>query len=427
LTQIVEKNAVGTVINQSNQTYDPNDLRIGMTANGATERYVYGQNQNIGLQFNGSGALTNRYLHGNSIDAILADESNGSTLWTFTDHQNSVRDLGDDSGVVRNHLTYSAFGELTSQSDPSVTTQFGYTGREFEPATGLQYNRGRFYAPFTGKFLSPDPIGFDSGDVNLYRYVSNRPITDVDPSGQYGKLNSFNRSGNYVTAEIGWEFGYKNERREPKDGLLTDKKLSSYGVTLTGRRYRTEDMGHLVPALLGGSEFNKMQDPRDNFISQDPIMNQEPYNRFSKRVNERFKDYYKAYREECRKRGEFRRENSIRILGLPNPFCDCEYPWPKNPNEPTLTYRVGLVMPQPNTQYLESKFPNRPEKINVSVTFNRNSLLSMSNEYKSLPDIATTTAEFTNYINFVGANPRRFTKRPNTYKLKQNDARIGNF
>jgi RHS repeat-associated protein len=183
LTQITERNTAGTVINQSNQTYDPNDLRIGKTANGTTERYVYAQNQNIGLKFDGSGALTNRYLYGNSIDAILADESNGSTLWTFTDHQNSVRDLGDDSGAVRNHLTYSAFGELTSQSDPSVATQFGYTGREFEPATGIQYNRGRFYAPFTGKFLSPDPIGFSGGDPNLYRYVKNSPVGAIDPSG----------------------------------------------------------------------------------------------------------------------------------------------------------------------------------------------------------------------------------------------------
>jgi RHS repeat-associated protein len=84
---------------------------------------------------------------------------------------------------VRNHLTYSAFGELTSQSDPSVATQFGYTGREFEPATGVQYNRGRFYAPFTGKFLSPDPIGFSGGDPNLYRYVRNNPQSYTDPLG----------------------------------------------------------------------------------------------------------------------------------------------------------------------------------------------------------------------------------------------------
>ena len=38
------------------------------------------------------------------------------------------------------------------------------------------------YNPETGRFLSEDPIGFDGGDENLYRYVYNNPINSVDPS-----------------------------------------------------------------------------------------------------------------------------------------------------------------------------------------------------------------------------------------------------
>jgi uncharacterized protein RhaS with RHS repeats len=39
------------------------------------------------------------------------------------------------------------------------------------------------YNPSTGRFLSEDPIGFNSGDVNLYRYVGNSPVVFGDPSG----------------------------------------------------------------------------------------------------------------------------------------------------------------------------------------------------------------------------------------------------
>jgi uncharacterized protein RhaS with RHS repeats len=39
------------------------------------------------------------------------------------------------------------------------------------------------YNPSTGRFLSEDPIGFDGGDTNLYRYVSNNPVNYTDPSG----------------------------------------------------------------------------------------------------------------------------------------------------------------------------------------------------------------------------------------------------
>jgi len=33
-------------------------------------------------------------------------------------------------------------------------------------------------------FLQPDPIGFAAGDVNLYRYVRNNPINEIDPFGE---------------------------------------------------------------------------------------------------------------------------------------------------------------------------------------------------------------------------------------------------
>ncbi len=39
------------------------------------------------------------------------------------------------------------------------------------------------YDPKTGTFLRPDPLGFDSGDYNLFRYCRNNPINLTDPSG----------------------------------------------------------------------------------------------------------------------------------------------------------------------------------------------------------------------------------------------------
>lgn len=39
------------------------------------------------------------------------------------------------------------------------------------------------YAPIVGRFTTEDPIGFDSGDSNFYRYVGNNPLVETDPSG----------------------------------------------------------------------------------------------------------------------------------------------------------------------------------------------------------------------------------------------------
>ena len=41
-----------------------------------------------------------------------------------------------------------------------------------------------FFNPDTGRFLSEDPIGFDGGDSNLYRYVGNNLINFTDPFGE---------------------------------------------------------------------------------------------------------------------------------------------------------------------------------------------------------------------------------------------------
>ncbi|MCF6245636.1 MAG: RHS repeat-associated core domain-containing protein, partial [Sulfurovum sp.] len=57
-----------------------------------------------------------------------------------------------------------------------------YTGREMD-ADDLYYYRARYYDPNTQRFLSLDPIGFEAGDFNFYRYVGNDPVNFRDPSG----------------------------------------------------------------------------------------------------------------------------------------------------------------------------------------------------------------------------------------------------
>jgi len=46
------------------------------------------------------------------------------------------------------------------------------------------YVRARHLDTQRGRWISRDPIGLESGDSNLYRYVMNAPVTRVDPSGK---------------------------------------------------------------------------------------------------------------------------------------------------------------------------------------------------------------------------------------------------
>lgn len=57
-----------------------------------------------------------------------------------------------------------------------------YSGKE-QDASGLYYYGMRYYAPWLGRWVSPDPAGEVDG-LNLYRFVRNNPITLTDPDGQ---------------------------------------------------------------------------------------------------------------------------------------------------------------------------------------------------------------------------------------------------
>jgi hypothetical protein len=49
----------------------------------------------------------------------------------------------------------------------------------------LQASVERYYDPYSGRFLSEDPLG-RRADINLYRYVKNNPLITRDPFGLYG-------------------------------------------------------------------------------------------------------------------------------------------------------------------------------------------------------------------------------------------------
>jgi RHS repeat-associated protein len=140
-----------------------------------------------------NGDLSHRYLWGHHVDQILADETvdtgtAADVAWALTDHLNTVRDLvpydpATHATTVIKHITYGAFGNVTSDSAPGIDSLFLFTARPYDPDTGLQNNLNRWYDLSTGRWMSEDPIGFEAGDRNLYRYVSNSVTTSLDPDG----------------------------------------------------------------------------------------------------------------------------------------------------------------------------------------------------------------------------------------------------
>ena len=205
LTDVRYRTSAGTLTKRVHFGYDALNRRYLQTVengSGTILSTVYYVNQGfrkdrgdagdeIALRLDGTGAVISRYLHGSLVDEVLAEENIGSggardVLWAMTDHQGSVRDLARvtaGTASVVNHIVYDAFGKTVSETDAAIAHLYGYTGRELDKETGLQYTRTRYLDLVLARFISQDPKSFAAGDTNLYRYVGNAPSFRNDASG----------------------------------------------------------------------------------------------------------------------------------------------------------------------------------------------------------------------------------------------------
>ena len=110
-------------------------------------------------------------------DIVLSWTGTGTTspLYLLTDERGSVIGQATTTGAI-SPQAYDDYGQPATASGA-----FGYTGQMTLPGgDGLMHYRARAYDPALGRFLQPDPIGYDGG-MNLYAYVGADPMNLIDP------------------------------------------------------------------------------------------------------------------------------------------------------------------------------------------------------------------------------------------------------
>jgi len=156
--------------------YDVQGRRLTRQSGGQLTQYLY-DGLDVLAEVTDQGVAT--YLRTLTIDEPLA--RNGMEFYT-ADALGSALTLTDSAGALATRYTYAPFGR-TAAEGVSSGNPFQYTGRENDGLAGLYYYRARYYHPSLQRFISEDPIGFEGGDVNLYSYVANNPLTFADPLG----------------------------------------------------------------------------------------------------------------------------------------------------------------------------------------------------------------------------------------------------
>lgn len=108
----------------------------------------------------------------------------------------------------------------------------------------------REYDPFTGRWLSKDPIGFNGGDSNLYAYVGNRPHVAVDPTG----LNPAAVIGLGVKAAV-WL--WKNRKLVALGGAALGRRAKWITGAVTVKKLRNYRRVKKLPCPPSGISFAK--------------------------------------------------------------------------------------------------------------------------------------------------------------------------
>jgi RHS repeat-associated protein len=143
--------------------------------------------QTLSVEYDDSGDVLNRYIHGPGEDNPLVwfvggGMSAANPFNLITDRQYTVIGYSDQTGTVSSSsgvYSYDAYGAPNSWAG----SRFRYTGQLAIAQAQLYYYKARVYDPVMGHFLQTDPVGYED-NLDLYEYVADDPTDRGDPSGE---------------------------------------------------------------------------------------------------------------------------------------------------------------------------------------------------------------------------------------------------
>ncbi|MBX7157596.1 MAG: hypothetical protein K1X66_04330 [Verrucomicrobiae bacterium] len=220
--RLTSANSVNSVAKFS---YDARNRVVKREINGVATYYIW-DGWNLIEERKANGDLIYRYIHGPRVDELISrTDAKQEAIFYHHDALGNVTYLTNPKGQLIEQYEYDVFGQpkIYNASHQSLVTsyyqnRFLFTGREYLPELGLYDYRNRIYSPSLGRFLQTDPIRFDAGDVNLYRYVGNDPVDWVDPNGlaPFGSPGTAD-TNNWAPGELSELYGYSSEEAQAEN------------------------------------------------------------------------------------------------------------------------------------------------------------------------------------------------------------------
>ena len=216
--------------------------------------------------YNSSSNSATSYIYEPGVDRPLAQvSSSGVVRYVHQDALGSVVMLTDSNGAAYQSYSYDAWGKVTARdasggviASSVISAPWLFTGRRFDKESGLYHYRARTYSAELGRFLQMDPIKFDAGDPNIFRYVGNDPVNWTDPSGlQYFQSGSYEKND-----PQGWQKQIQEAYGE--DNATAQKRKTDGSNIIKGYDKATKKWMLLITVPLKGAK--NAEDYLDNLI-----------------------------------------------------------------------------------------------------------------------------------------------------------------
>src|SRR3989344_9585860 len=172
----------------------PNEMKLNnlqVIINDQTASYIFTGNedsfnvqQNVAQQETSQSVTTQEsnlpisYIYSAGRVAKIQDNQ---IIYFSSDNVGSTSIQTDNLGNIKTKSNYLPFGKELSFSSIGIE-KYGFTSKEYDYESNLNYFNARYYNPSNGKFISNDPIY--KVNEGGYQYVRNNPLTITDPSGQ---------------------------------------------------------------------------------------------------------------------------------------------------------------------------------------------------------------------------------------------------
>jgi RHS repeat-associated protein len=212
--------------------YDGLGRRVQVTEGGTTTDLYYSDQWQV-VEERVSGTTTAQYVWGAQyVDELIERDRGAERLYAQQDANWNVTALLDTTGAAVERYLEDPFGVTTyltgswgSRSSSAYAWQYNHLGGRLDTVTGDYNFRNREYRPSIGRWQTDDPIRYNAGDSNLYRYVRNEPTNATDPSGLQQRASSLSEFWNDQKGDP------RNYQRllPPKEGWLppTEKDVNA--------------------------------------------------------------------------------------------------------------------------------------------------------------------------------------------------------